>query len=89
MASTMEEKYSNLVWYARKTNNDYLTIPVVADLMDELGDEYPDEVEGICGEHGDWHHGFNSGCLAAFRMILGMAEYGVEEAVEEFPFLDT
>jgi hypothetical protein len=89
MAIEMENKYCDLVWYARKTNKDYETIPAVAENMDRIGDEFPDEVEQICGDNGDWAHGFNSGCLAAFRMIIEMMEYGTEEALEQFPFLDT
>ena len=89
MAMIMSEKYCELVWYARKTNNDYETIPEVADAMDRIGNDYPDEIEELYGEFGEWSHGFNSGCLAAFRMILGMAEYGIDEAIEEFPFLDS
>ena len=52
----------------------------------------------------DWEHGFNSGCLAAFRfaltaldtdtywdeeMEMDMPCGGIEDAITEFPFLDT
>jgi len=89
MASQMEEKYFDLVWFARKTDGDYNTIPLVKEHMDRIVEQHEEEVDNLSGEHGDFYHGFNSGCLAAFRMILGMADYGVEEAIEEFPFLDT
>jgi len=89
MASAMENKYFDLVWFARKTDEHYNTIPLAREAMDRIMNQYEEEVENLSGEQGDWHHGFNSGCLAAFRLILGMADYGVEEAVEEFPFLDS
>ena len=52
----------------------------------------------------DWEHGFNSGCLAAFRFALTALDTdtywdeememempcgGIEDAIAEFPFLDT
>ena len=52
----------------------------------------------------DWEHGFNSGCLAAFRfalmaldtdtywdeeMEMDMPCGGIEDAIAEFPMLDT
>lgn len=40
-------------------------------------------------EIGDWQHGFNSGCLAAFRYITLLIEEGKELAEEEFPDLDS
>jgi hypothetical protein len=89
MALTMEKKYFDLVWFARKTDEDYNTIPLAKEAMDRIMDQYEEEVDNLSGIDGDWHHGFNSGCLAAFRLILGMADYGVEEAIEEFPFLDS
>jgi len=88
MALLMEKKYFNLVWFARKTEQDYFN-PEIRKPMKEVFNEYKQEVKDLFEEDGDFHHGFNSGCLAAFRMIISMMEYGVEEAVEEFPFLDT
>ena len=53
-------------------------------------EEYPVEYDALkdpCGDN--YWHGFNSGCLAAFRWIISAQEDGVEFANEEFPFLDT
>lgn len=88
MANQMEDKYFKLVWFARKTEEDYL-IPEIQKPMREVMDLYQDEVNELNGEFGDWYHGFNSGCLAAFRLILSMATENKEFAIEEFPFLDT
>jgi hypothetical protein len=88
-ALLMENKYFDLVWIARKQPDDYFN-PNIKKPMDEVAKKYPKEVKEIfIGEDPDWNHGFNSGCLAAFRLILSMSEYGVEEAFDEFPFLDT
>ena len=38
---------------------------------------------------GDWHHGFNSGCLATFRLILSAFDNEFEQGKKDFPFLDT
>ena len=65
---------------------------------------YPDEVNDLCSENSDWQHGFNSGCLATLRFVLtalddDMIESewdgemipsgGLQNALDEFPFLDT
>ena len=61
---------------------------------------YPAEMERLSSEFGEWEHGFNSGILAAMR-FLGTAIYseyceseecrfgGLQDAINEFPFLDT
>ena len=60
--------------------------------MDRIEKEYPDEVNelnGLSAEHINWHHGFNSGMVAALRYILTMDDLGLEQADEEFPMLDS
>ena len=89
LATKMTEKYCDLVWYARKTDNDYKTIPAVKEHMDRIDQQYSEEIDQLCGENGDWAHGFNSGCLAAFRLIAGMMADGIEESLEYFPDLDS
>ena len=69
-----------------------------------ISEKYPEEIEALKSpEEGDWEHGFNSGCLAmirwferAFDNSLFMHDDGVERpfggienANQEFPFLDT
>ena len=52
-------------------------------------EKYPADYANLLGEDGRFHHGFNSGALAAFRYVLDIIETGVEHAEEEFPNLDT
>jgi hypothetical protein len=84
----MEQKYFDLVWLARKRPEDR---PKASAAIDRIRKAYPDEVERLRGEHGDWEHGFNSGCLAAFRLVQGLlgSKDDAEFAREQFPFLDT
>ena len=84
----LEEKYFDLVWYARKSP-EHFDIPKVKENMDRIDNLYPTEVEGLYGEHSDWNHGFNSGMLAGLRYVIALYESGKERADDEFPFLDT
>jgi hypothetical protein len=85
--TALEKKYFDLVWLARKRPEDTMA----ADAVARVRLEYPDEVSRLGGEHGDWEHGFNSGCLAAFRLAIGLLgkKDEADMAVEDFPFLDT
>jgi hypothetical protein len=85
--TALEKKYFDLVWLARKRPEDGMA----ADAVARVRLEYPDEAERLGGEHGDWEHGFNSGCLAAFRLALGLLgdREESEMAISDFPFLDT
>lgn len=61
--------------------------------------DYPAEAERLSSEDGQWEHGFNSGILAAMRFLStalyndtndeGWPVGGLQEAIDEFPFLDT
>ena len=65
-------------------------------------ENYPDEVSALRDSNSNWQHGFNSGMLAALNLIAtAQCSYevtedgetfwfgGPEEALEEFPMLDT
>jgi len=85
------KKYEDLIWYARATPENY-HIKGVKENVDRIEKEYPDEVNelnGLSAEHINWHHGFNSGMVAALRYILTMDDLGLEQADEEFPMLDS
>jgi hypothetical protein len=84
----MEKKYFNLVWYARKRPEDFYN-PEIIKPIKEVEFLYEQDVNDLKGEAGDWHHGFNSGALAALRYMLTITDFGIESAEEEFPFLDT
>lgn len=90
----LEDKYFDLVWYARKSPNDYDTIPKVKENVDRIEKLYPTETQDLSSDTGDWEHGFNSGMLAGMRYIMTLYRSinkhgGKEVADEEFPFLDT
>jgi hypothetical protein len=88
----LEKKYFDLVWFARKIPADYKNERIVA-CIDEVKRTYPSETRDLANEYeGDWHHGFNSGMLAACRLLRAYIEQDKDEielAEKEFPFLDT
>ena len=104
-----ESMFFDLVWYARShPKSDTAYWEKVPDHIREgalnaqarVEEAYPSEVSAL-GD--DWNHGFNSGCLAAFRYVFTALdestdtdEFGEEYSVgglavaeEEFPSLDT
>jgi hypothetical protein len=83
-----ENKYFDLVWYAR-SRPENINIKGVKENKQRIETLYPNELNGLQSERGDWEHGFNSGMLAAFRYILTLSEMGKETADDEFPNLDS
>lgn len=105
------KKYQELVWYARSPRRDSSywddtpkEIRKSAFKNQKLVEKsYPEEVAKLLGPDTDWHHGFNSGMLAATRMFLMAAHPekideeegediyfgGLDDAIEWFPWLDT
>lgn len=85
-----DEKYCSLVWYARCDQQKRLEEECYEALKKckEIEEKYPEEIKAL-GEDDNWSHGFNSGMLAASRLYLSMIEENVEQAIEEFPFLDS
>ena len=86
-----EDKYFDLVWYARKTEEQYNTILEVKENVDRIHEMYPADILDLGSDDGQWVHGFNSGMLAGMRYVLQMfdSRLGKEHADEYFPFLDT
>jgi len=83
------EKYTDLVWFAR-VKEENLQIEAVVKSYLRVMANYPFEVDLLQEESlGDFHHGFNSGCLAAFRYMITCMSEGEVEAIEMFPELDT
>ena len=89
---TLEKKYWDLVWYARTSpsclHDDHISMPGVVRIRMNM----PDECNKLAGDQSEWQHGFNSGCLAAFRLALGLMSRKQSErefAKDSFPFLDT
>jgi len=85
----MHDKYESLVKYARVTPQQISEHKLVKELVVKVESSYPTEVEGISGRDGDWHHGFNSGMLAALRYIITSDSIDKETATDWFPELDT
>lgn len=86
-----ENKYFNLVWYARKSDTDYHN-PNIRPKMLEVEQEYPQEVADLKNDLSNWTNGFNSGMLAAARLFRAYTLHDpndVETAEEEFLCLDT
>ena len=89
----LEQKYFEMVWYARRQPEDF-EHEAVRKKMKEAEQRWKNDFSfpGRCGTDAA-SHGFNSGCLAAFRFVLAAMEKskygGLEQAKEEFPHLDT
>ena len=83
-----QDKYVELLWYAR-SGPENESIKGVKENKERIEKLYPNEVKELQSERGDWHHGFNSGMVAALRYILTMDDLGLEQANEWFPELDT
>jgi hypothetical protein len=87
-----DNKYFELVWYARNVIGIGCE-PSTASAPD-ISERYPNETAELHSDYPDWAHGFNSGCLAMVRLIMGATyvmstEDRIQEALDEFPFLDT
>jgi hypothetical protein len=82
-----EQKYFDLVWYARTTPDD----PVSKAGRQRVEAAWSSDLEELQSDDANWQHGFNSGCLAAFRLVQGLlgSKDDAEFAREQFPFLDT
>jgi len=86
------DKYHDLVWLARKDpawmHDGHPSMPAMVEVIMKYPKEYKELQEE---EGGDWHHGFNSGCLAAFRLAIDLLNCGGDgkDTIEDFPFLDT
>jgi len=80
------KKYEDLVWYARSNPKDWGNNEIINRVL-RIEKLYPEETELLGKEEGCWQHGFNSGCLAIFRLYEH--PLGIHEASLEFPMLDT
>lgn len=92
LKAKLEEKceyYFDLVSYARKDKTD--PNHPGREHIERIRRECPDQVAALSREGSDWHHGFNSGCLAMVRLVLGFmgSRKDAKEAEDIFPELDT
>ena len=82
-----EHKYFDLVWYARSKPDE----PASHSGRQRVEAAWSADLEELRADDSNWQHGFNSGCLAAFRLVQGLlgSDDDAEFARQEFPFLDT
>jgi hypothetical protein len=81
------DKYNSLVWYARSSppGDPYWIGTPQDDCKRAFAEQkrielsYPAEVSKVSADD-NWNHGFNSGCLAAFRLALELIESLEEKA---------
>jgi hypothetical protein len=86
----LERKYENLVWYARKSKKDREMYEAVRAGVAATEKNYPIETEYLKSPQlGDWQHGFNSGMLAGMRFVDDALNYGIEDAYDSFPNLNS
>jgi hypothetical protein len=84
-----ENDYESLVWYARKSQEDIKKYDL-KEHISKIETKFPAETTSLKStQTGDWQHGFNSGMLAGLRFVLSVREFGIEDAEEFFPELDT
>ena len=57
--------------------------------LQKVVDKFPADYANLQGQDGQFHHGFNTGALAAFSYVLDIMESGVKFAEDQFPNLDT
>jgi hypothetical protein len=89
LLTNMEEKYFKLVWFARKSPEMIAEYEETKQSVEIIELMYPQEVKDLRENDDNWDHGFNSGCLAAFRFVIESYYGDMGQAMEEFPFLDT
>ena len=97
------QKYEDLVWYARKphyqdVDTHYSDTPQeiregCKRAIARVEEQYPNEINALMSDETNWTHGFNSGCLAAFRFCeralspsMELDDYFLEELLDEDVF---
>jgi hypothetical protein len=87
---SLEDKYFDLVWLARKDTDELLNNEQyeILNTIKNIEEKYPTEVDELTNDNTTWHHGFNSGMLAAIRLFDGLMSED-EDALDDFPNLDT
>ncbi|KAL7462923.1 hypothetical protein ACHAXS_003292 [Conticribra weissflogii] len=82
-ASENLSKSYELVWYAK--NRTRYPAHKVSNWLDK-SDEHSDDIKALKGSNGDYHHGFNSGLLAASRMFKEHVDIGENGPDSEDPW---
>ena len=83
----MEDKYSDLLWYVRKSiRNEELK--VVRDQKRRIENKYTLDIIDLIDD-ADYEVGFSSGALAMCRLIITSIEQSLKDATYSYPDLDT
>lgn len=74
----------DLVWYARSDPQE----PIGEMHRREVEEKYPKEVKNLESKDSNWHHGFNSGCLALRNLFMEILHAedtvaGINEDIEK------
>lgn len=80
------KRYLDLVWYARAEKNYSPGAPQRPALVRIDNDESLEEdLAKICNGDADqdWHHGFNSGCLATSRLFFGLSSTSKDDVFRD------
>lgn len=86
----LESKYESLIWFARKSKDDIRNSKEVKNQVEKVIQMYPEECAYLKSAYfGNWQHGFNSGILAAARLVQDLLCMSPEKAYENFPDLNT
>lgn len=98
LLAKMEDKYFDLVWFIQAESKYRSYLESTDDTVEEsekasarIAATYPEEIAELSGDDGHWVHGFNSGCLAAFRFALDLTggKDDQEFAITNFPYVDS
>lgn len=99
--SSQEAKYVSLLWYARKPRPERMAevwpdmdkgnMACVVSGMKDVEEKFPEETAQLQDpDSGDWAHGFNSGMVAAIRLIYATIDPdNKEDPMQDFPDLDS
>jgi hypothetical protein len=86
-----DTKYCDLVHYSRINFKNFKCHADYRKHVEKFQIKYPKETFELSpgGRNSDRQHGFHSGILAGCRLYSSVIDEGLEQALEEFPFLDS
>lgn len=86
-----DTKYCDLVHYSRIRSTNFSSHTDYRKHVEKFQVKYPKETFELSpgGRNSDRQHGFHSGILAGCRLYSSVIDEGLEQALDEFPFLDS
>lgn len=85
LLKVIENKYFNLVWYARSKSMEKKIVKI----REEIKETFPKDIEELDESIDNWQHGFNSGVLAMSRKIFEIINNYPESGDGRYWDLDT